>query len=536
MTLLSWEDFQNEFTNQYGDPNREETASIKLHQLKQGGLSLRDYTTQFLTLSTQTRMEDQTLKLLYKIGLSKPLINRLATIPPENIPNSFAGFRNYVATLNQSYLNTIALHSSNSAPPNPPKSKSNTPNPSSNKPNPPASSSTTSKTASIPEEFRGPLRGNPGLRAKLEAANRCLFCRKVGHKLENCRDVPKRSVAAVSSEIPVSENSSSVEEIDVSTSLDTAVKDSHQTTDLKISKITTIPLIDDKQSVEEKQVLISSLESREITHFMLPIVLKAAWKTLETSAMIDSGATGKFINSQFVKQMSLPVSPFKKPVSLKVVDGRPIGSGLVLEKVVISLTINEKYFEKIPFLVTDLGKFDIILGLPWLEKHNPTIDWKQKILKFQSSFCKENCHPSPTPQKSFKKETSMSNRDLNATNSISAEIIFKGKKKEDRSLHPDYPKNLLPKHYLEFEDVFSKKTSDRLPKFRGGYLDHKIPLEINTQPPFLSLRNQSPLELKTVKDYINENLAKGWIRPSTFSAGAPHPLCQKERWILEVMC
>jgi hypothetical protein len=140
-------------TNQYGDPNREETASIKLHQLKQGNLSLRDYTTQFLTLSTQTQMEDRTLKLLYKIGLSKPLINRLATIPPKNIPDDFTGFRNYVTTLNQSYLNTIALHSSNPTPSNPSKSKSNTPNPPSNKSTSSPSTLATPRNTSIPEEF-----------------------------------------------------------------------------------------------------------------------------------------------------------------------------------------------------------------------------------------------------------------------------------------------------------------------------------------------------------------------------------------------
>jgi hypothetical protein len=29
------------------------------------------------------------------------------------------------------------------------------------------------------------------------------------------------------------------------------------------------------------------------------------------------------------------------------------------------------------FYVTGLGKQEIILGLPWLHKHNPMIDWKK---------------------------------------------------------------------------------------------------------------------------------------------------------------
>ena len=32
-----------------------------------------------------------------------------------------------------------------------------------------------------------------------------------------------------------------------------------------------------------------------------------------------------------------------------------------------------------------LGDQNLILGLPWLEKHNPNIDWKEKTLEFQNS-------------------------------------------------------------------------------------------------------------------------------------------------------
>ena len=37
------------------------------------------------------------------------------------------------------------------------------------------------------------------------------------------------------------------------------------------------------------------------------------------------------------------------------------------------------------FYVTTLGDQNLILGLPWLEKHKPNIDWKEKTLEFQNS-------------------------------------------------------------------------------------------------------------------------------------------------------
>ena len=35
--------------------------------------------------------------------------------------------------------------------------------------------------------------------------------------------------------------------------------------------------------------------------------------------------------------------------------------------------------------VTTLGDQNLILELPWLEKYNAIIDWKEKTLEFQSS-------------------------------------------------------------------------------------------------------------------------------------------------------
>ena len=37
------------------------------------------------------------------------------------------------------------------------------------------------------------------------------------------------------------------------------------------------------------------------------------------------------------------------------------------------------------FYVTMLGDQNLILGLPWLEKHNPNLDWKEKTLEFRNT-------------------------------------------------------------------------------------------------------------------------------------------------------
>ena len=37
------------------------------------------------------------------------------------------------------------------------------------------------------------------------------------------------------------------------------------------------------------------------------------------------------------------------------------------------------------FCITAIGNQNLILGLPWLEKHNPIVNWKEKTLEFHDS-------------------------------------------------------------------------------------------------------------------------------------------------------
>ena len=71
----------------------------------------------------------------------------------------------------------------------------------------------------------------------------------------------------------------------------------------------------------------------------------------------------------------------------------------------------------------------------------------------------------------------------------------------------------------QFPDMFNTPRSKILPSHRQT--DHAIDLLPDTEPPFKRMYNLSPKELQTLDDFIAERLAKGHIRESTSSAGAP---------------
>src|SRR6202045_5141988 len=86
-------------------------------------------------------------------------------------------------------------------------------------------------------------------------------------------------------------------------------------------------------------------------------------------------------------------------------------------------------------------------------------------------------------------------------------------------LPPTKPEELVPHKYHDFLDVFSETLARELPPHRD--YDHRVELEEGTTPPHGKLYNMSEVELKMLKDYLDDMLDKGFIQLSKSPAGAP---------------
>ena len=79
----------------------------------------------------------------------------------------------------------------------------------------------------------------------------------------------------------------------------------------------------------------------------------------------------------------------------------------------------------------------------------------------------------------------------------------------------------VPAEYSDFADVFSPDLASELPE-HTGINDHAIELVDGCQqPPYGPIYSLGPVELETLKAYIETNLANGFIRLSKSPAGAP---------------
>ncbi len=94
----------------------------------------------------------------------------------------------------------------------------------------------------------------------------------------------------------------------------------------------------------------------------------------QVRALVDSGATGLFIDRGYVRSQRIPTRQLTTSIPVFNVDGTPNDSGEITEVAEMVLTYKD-HSETALFAVTGLGTQNLILGYSWLREHNPEVDW-----------------------------------------------------------------------------------------------------------------------------------------------------------------
>jgi hypothetical protein len=95
--------------------------------------------------------------------------------------------------------------------------------------------------------------------------------------------------------------------------------------------------------------------------------------THTTTAMIDCGATENFIDREYARQNQIPLLRKAVPRHCLAVDGTEVLGGPITHEALLDVTINN-HEETVRLQCITIGNSSVILGLPWLRKHNPAID------------------------------------------------------------------------------------------------------------------------------------------------------------------
>ena len=98
-------------------------------------------------------------------------------------------------------------------------------------------------------------------------------------------------------------------------------------------------------------------------------------KGVTVKVLLDSGVIGIFMDKKMVARYGFKLQKLERPVIVRNVDGINNSGRATMHQVEVNVYY-KNHIERIRMNVCNLGRTDIILGMPWLQAYNPEINWK----------------------------------------------------------------------------------------------------------------------------------------------------------------
>src|SRR5713226_6594237 len=251
---------------------------------------------------------------------------------------------------------------------------------------------------------------------------------------------------------------------------------------------------------------------------------------MEVDALLDSGATGLYVDREFVKKNRLNTRKLHTPIPVYNVDGTQNAQGSISEVIDFIMKIDD-HNERATFAVTGLGKKNLIVGESWLKIHNPEIDWITGKIKF--THCPRRCDVKIKHDRMvWKKKKADEDRifmvfqehplEESSIRNISQNLAIEAEKKKIKKSFEE----IVPSAYHRFKAVFAKESFDEMPHSR--LWDHAIELKPGSKRFAGKIYNLSPDEQKQLEVFLDENLKSRCIHPSKSLMASPFLFIKKK--------
>jgi len=238
--------------------------------------------------------------------------------------------------------------------------------------------------------------------------------------------------------------------------------------------------ITDLRKVTEtvNQKTVQKGEVREVRQTFKP--LREVWMTVgiekidthegrTVKALLDSGTIGMFMNKGLAQKGGYRLIKLDQPLQVRNVDGTGNSGGAITHEVEVNM-FYKRHMERVQMDICELGKTDVILGMPWLAAHNPEIDWEKGEVRM--TRCLPLCGKAVKIK--GKKETREDERKI-----VRWAIDEKEDWGREKEIEADHRKveEMVPKQFHKWLKVFGKVESERMPVRKVW--DHAIDLQDN---------------------------------------------------------
>jgi len=194
------------------------------------------------------------------------------------------------------------------------------------------------------------------------------------------------------------------------------------------------------------------------------------YKGITVKALLDSGVTGMFMDKKIVAKYRFRLQKLERPIAVRNVDGTNNSRGAITHQVEVNMYY-KGHVERMRMDVCDLGKTDMILGMPWLQAYNPEIDWKTEEVKM--TRCPPLCsRMRPRGVEKGKRVTTLEEEKM-----VRWSVDDKEDWGREEELEADHRKvdEMVSKRFLKWRKVFGKIESERIPTRK--IWDHTIDLK-----------------------------------------------------------
>jgi hypothetical protein len=196
----------------------------------------------------------------------------------------------------------------------------------------------------------------------------------------------------------------------------------------------------------------------------------------DIKALVDSGATDNFIHPNIVKRMGLGQKELDKPKNIYNIDDTTNKSGQITHYLSLAVTMAVKT-QEMRFLITDIGREDVLLGYPWLLTYEPHFSWRHGTID-ESNLPVVLQTINPNDQKDIVLRYLSTNERMEIVAELEQEVggeppMIRSTLVKLAIATQQYTKRVeIPKEYKAFAKVFSEEESQRFPPRRS--CDHAI--------------------------------------------------------------
>ncbi|KAK3538314.1 hypothetical protein QTP70_035244, partial [Hemibagrus guttatus] len=181
--------------------------------------------------------------------------------------------------------------------------------------------------------------------------------------------------------------------------------------------------------------------SSQFFSMLVPVSLSVSDRCISVSALIDSGAAVNLIDGALVERLGIPTFPCVPSLRITAIDIQPIEEGYLKRQTeLLEFRVGLFHQERLAFYITSSPANPVILGFPWLRRHDPQISWCSGELVRWSPSChyRERIYPLSLPESKAMEEyieTALAAGHIQpSTSPVAAGFFFVGNK--DGGLRP----------------------------------------------------------------------------------------------------